>query len=244
MKTIIRQELAHQIHKGDFNIDIHFPGLTLKNHTEERGLAQLGRFDHGHLKPGVFVGMHPHKNDEILSYIRSGNLLHEDTEGKSQILSNTKLMMMNAGSGIYHQESIPEDGQEVDMLQIFLRPAEDDLIPKVQFSELSKAYSLNGWRKIAGPTGKNVPLEVNSDVTIYDTRIDQTISSISETNKTYLLYVFNGKVTIGETILEKGDSIIYEDEVIQITPEITSDIVLFELDKNKPYSRNGMYSGV
>lgn len=244
MKAILRKEQSHQIHKGDFNIDIHFPGLALNNHSEKRGLAQLGRFDHGNLKPGVLVGMHPHKNDEILSYIRTGNLVHEDTEGQNTSLSNTKLMMMNAGSGIYHQESIPDDGEPVDMLQIFMRPAEDNLKPKVQFSDLENAFSLNDWRLIAGPEKTQAPLQVNAAVSVFDARITTEITAPHETNKTYLAYLFKGQVKIEDRVLDSGDSLVYEDEKIVFSPETTTDLVLFELDKNKPFSRNGMYSGV
>ncbi|MBP2833106.1 pirin family protein [Aquimarina sp. U1-2] len=218
--------------------------MALKNHSEKRGLAQLGRIDRGHLKPGVFVGMHPHKNDEILSYVRSGNLVHEDSEGDSKIVSNTRLMMMNAGSGIYHQESIPEDGDDVHMLQIFLRPAEDDVTPSVQFHDFEAAYNVNSWRQVAGSFDTDVPLKINADAAVFDARIDKIIQGQHAEDKTYYLYVFDGTIDIDGQMLLKGDSLVYENESIRIVPAGIADLVLFELDKNKPYSRNGMYSGV
>lgn len=251
MRAILRKEQAHQIHKGDFNIDIHFPGLALSNHTEKRGLAQLGRFDHGNLLPGVFVGMHPHKNDEILSYIRSGALTHEDTSGERAVVSNKKLMMMNAGSGIYHQEQIPENGEAVNMLQIFLRPDKEDLEPTVQFSELDEAYSHNTWRLVAGPRNSNANLKVNSEVFLYDMQLQANHSAVAspieeviKEDKTYLIYVFSGAVLVNNEQLNAGDSYIYEQEKPTIEAIATSDLLLFELNKHMPYSRKGMYSGV
>jgi redox-sensitive bicupin YhaK (pirin superfamily) len=42
--------------------------------------------------------MHPHRDDEILTYLRSGIAEHKDTEGNIEIITNKRLMMMNAGS--------------------------------------------------------------------------------------------------------------------------------------------------
>ena len=244
MKSLLKASASHKIHKGDFNIDINFPGLALKDETDKRGLGQLGRFDHGRLKPGVFVGMHPHVNDEILSYIRKGKLTHEDTEGDKTVVSSTKIMMMNAGKGIYHQESIGEDGVDVEMLQIFIRPSTTGLSPQVQFYDFKEAYSMNVWRTIAGPSNQNLPLGINSEIYVHDIRMENKQIDLPNTGKTYILYVFEGTVTSKDLHLETGDLMVYEKETITIESNNTSDLVLFELDLEATYSREGMYSGV
>ncbi|OKS86530.1 pirin family protein [Mucilaginibacter polytrichastri] len=40
--------------------------------------------------------MHPHWDDEILTYLRSGVVQHSDTEGYIEFITNKILMMMNA----------------------------------------------------------------------------------------------------------------------------------------------------
>jgi len=244
MKSLLKSSNAQKIHKGDFNIDLNFPGLAVLDRTDKRGLGQLGRFDRGRLKPGVFVGMHPHVNDEILSYIRKGELVHEDTEGDKTIIKNTKIMMMNAGKGIYHQESIPDDGREVDMLQIFMRPSTTGLTPEVQFYDFDKPYSLNKLRLVAGPSNQDVPLKINSEVSVYDTRIDRPLDLPNNDGKTYVLYVFEGEINTQNMSLETGDLLAYDNENIKVNPGEQTDLVLFELDLNATYSREGMYSGV
>ncbi len=244
MKSLLKSTNAQKIHKGDFNIDLNFPGLAVLDRTDKRGLGQLGRFDRGRLKPGVFVGMHPHVNDEILSYIRKGELVHEDTEGDKTTISATKIMMMNAGKGIYHQESIPEDGKEVDMLQIFMRPSSIGLMPKVQFYDFDEVFSLNKWRLVAGPSNQEVPLKINSDVSVFDARIDKQVDLPNNKDKTYVLYVFEGNINTGNMTLETGDLLVYDNENIKASPKEKADLVLFELDLNVQYTREGMYSGV
>lgn len=245
MKSLLKSSAALKIHKDDFNIDINFPGMAVMDRTDRKGLGQLGRFDHGRLKPGVFVAMHPHVNDEILSYIRKGNLIHEDTEGDKTTISGTKIMMMNAGKGIYHQESIPDDGNEVEMLQIFMRPSATGLKPQVQFYDFNETYSKDKWRTIAGPSNQDALLKVNSEVSVFDTRIENgSIKSLNENGKTYVLYVFEGNVQTDGISLETGDLLVYENEQLTITSQAVSDLILFELDLNAIYSRDGMYSGV
>jgi quercetin 2,3-dioxygenase len=49
--------------------------------------------------------MYEHFNDEILSYMYHGNMLHEDSYGKSELISPTKNVQMGAEKSFFHQES-------------------------------------------------------------------------------------------------------------------------------------------
>jgi quercetin 2,3-dioxygenase len=179
--------------QGAFQIRILYPGSAIK--SNDSGIGTIGRFDHAQLTPGVFVGMHPHQNDEILSYLRSGDLVHRDSHGEQVTVSATKIMMMNAGTKIYHEESIPNDGKPVEMLQIFLRPEVNGLQPAVNFHDFETVFSENKWRLVAGDTA-NSPLKIRSNTAVLDVRLSvNTKLQIPDfnTEKTYLLYNFNGK---------------------------------------------------
>jgi quercetin 2,3-dioxygenase len=245
MKHIHTNNESQKIRRGLFNIDLNLPGVGLNNPNDQRGLAQLGRFDFAHLYPGVFVGMHKHQNDEILTYLREGEMIHEDSTGKKVTISNKKIMMMNAGSGFEHQESIADDGKEVRLLQIFIRPENENDTPKVSFHDFQEAYSINNWRLIAGYDAQKAPLIINSKANVWDTRLENAnIQLPNVKEKTYLLFVFNNTVELNDgTILYEGDSLIYNQEEITISTENYADLVLFELDENAKYIRNGMFSG-
>ena len=124
----------------------------MKN-ANDPGFGLLGAFDHARLQPGVVVAMHQHRNDEIFSYMRRGTMLHEDTSGARLPLTPTHVAVMNAGSGMWHEERVPDDGEPVEMLQIFVRPREDELPPNFQSREFPQAESLNAWRLLVGPEG-------------------------------------------------------------------------------------------
>lgn len=245
MKHIHTNNESQKVRRGLFNIDLNLPGVGLNNPNDQRGLAQLGRFDFAHLYPGVFVGMHQHQNDEILTYMREGEMIHEDSTGHKVTISNKKLMMMNAGSGFEHQESIADDGKEVRLLQIFIRPENESYQPKVSFYDFEEAYSINNWRLIAGYDKEISPLVINSKANVWDTRLEKSTIELPNLNeKTYLLFVFKNTIEVNdETILYEGDSLIYKNEELRIKTENFADLVLFELEEKAKYIRNGMFSG-
>jgi redox-sensitive bicupin YhaK (pirin superfamily) len=230
---------------GGFGIQILYPGKALPN-SMDTGFATIGRIDQAKVIPNTLVPMHPHQNDEILTYIRSGVIQHIDSEGISQVIDNKKLMLMNAGAKFYHEELVLEEGGNVEALQIFIRPEKENLEPLVQFHDFSTAYSLNQWRKIAGKEDQ-YPLRFSTNTWIQDIRLEAkkqiTLPEISINNSGLLLYVFDGLAQVNDISLTKGESLIIEEEQPIILASQTSDIVLFITDKFTSHFEGGMYSG-
>jgi quercetin 2,3-dioxygenase len=231
--------------RGDFDqgfgVEILYPGLTLT--ADDSGIGPIGRIDRAQVQPGHLIGMHPHKDDEILTYIRGGEMLHRDTVGNEERLDKTHFMMMNAGHTFQHEELMLGDGP-VRALQIFLRPSEADLEPMVQFHEFPKEDSVDSWRLIAGP--RVAPLKVRSDVRVFDARVGEGVDlrpPVSETGRHLLLYVYAGKVSVGDEIVADGESVFAAEEDFGIEGLEESDVVLFSFVPAANVYRGGMFSG-
>ena len=237
-----RQTLGH----GVFQIHRIRPGITLGS-SDDFGFGPLGLIDHANLRPGLLVRMHEHRNDEILSYVRSGTLWHEDTHGGQLPISATQLVVMNAGSGISHEESIPDDGESVEMLQIFIRPTKANLTPNFQSHRFESATSNEEWRLIAGPAESNAPLSVRNQVWVYDRRLVSGAMDVPfSSNLESFLYVFSGTIRIvGDVVLSTGDSIIMVagEKLSEFNAIEPSDLVLFQIDRHASFSRAGTLSG-
>ena len=50
--------------------------------------------------------MHPHRDDEILTYICARKMLHRDPIGDEEGVTKTLLMLMNTGHTFQHDEKI------------------------------------------------------------------------------------------------------------------------------------------
>lgn len=191
--------------------------------------------------------MHLHKDDGILTYLRSGQVKHLDSEGYTDIISKQRLMMMNAGANFYHEEKVLEEGGVLEGLQIFIRPETEGLKPQVQFHQLPETYSNNRWRKIAGK-GDDYPLQIRSNTWLMDLRLEKdeeiVLPKAPSDSSAFLFYVFNGKININETMaLTTGESMLSENENPTFRAVETSDIVLFITRADAIHFDVGMYSG-
>ena len=246
MLTKINTTIKYGKQHGGFGIQILYPGL-IRPQLNDTGFSTLGRIDHARITSGTIIPMHPHRDDEILTYLRSGKVKHSDTEGLTNIISNQKLMMMNAGAKFYHEELVLEEGGVLEGLQIFIRPEVDGLKPQVQFYQLPETYSNNQWRNIAGK-GNDYPLQIRSNTWLMDMRLEKRKEIVLPTapaeNAAFLFYVFNGQVQVNENmILATGESVLVEEENPVFNALEASDIVLFITQTNAVHFDEGMYSG-
>jgi quercetin 2,3-dioxygenase len=232
---------------GPFRIRRMRPGFGL-NIPGDEGLGPLGTVDRASLSPGLVVPMHEHVDDEILSYLRSGIMHHEDPTGELTLLSPRNLMLMNSGSGFSHQEGIPStEAGKTEMLQIFVRPSESGLSPMVQFHPFEDlASSAGAWRLISGPTGSTAPLHLRNQVWVHDSAVrgGDTIELPSAEGHTRWLHLFSGSGSLGQQSMTAGDSAIIENE-LSCSFEATEDsvLVLFTVNRTAPYTRRGSLSG-
>lgn len=234
--------------QGGFGIEILYPGTILPE-TEDTGLATIGRIDHAHVKPGTLIPMHPHRDDEILTYLRSGKVKHTDTEEHTEIILPGRLMLMNAGANFQHEELVLEESETLRGLQIFIRPEKGGMKPQVQFYDFPEIRSVNHWRKVAGKD-ENFPLTFRSDTWLYDIHMEEGNTQnlpalpVRSRNPAFLFYVFEGEVSVNDdTTLKTGESFLIEQEEPEFKALTESDIVLFITNKSSVYFEGGMYSG-
>lgn len=230
---------------GNQHIRILYPGLSM-NKTDT-GFHTLGRIDHAQFPPGALIAMHPHANDDILTYLRSGKVKHTDSEGFTEYIEPTRLMLMKAGSSFFHEEQVLESGGTLEALQIFIRPKEKATKPVVSFYNLENKYSENAWRLLASPA-KSTPLQFSSDTWLYDMKVrsgtDYALPELPSDNSACLLYIFNGQIEVNDgTNLSRGESLLIQNEAVTFSTKQEAEVVLFVTSDTAIHYDEGMYSG-
>src|SRR5699024_8107632 len=210
---------------------------------EDYAFGPLSRFDHVHLAEDYLINMHLHHYDEILSYIYKGEMLHRDTEDNKVLLTPDRLMVMNAGDEFHHEESTPDEGNE--MLQILIRPEEEDLQPDVQFWD-REIKSDSKWNLIAGPRSMNPAMVGRNDGAVVDLhgKTDDEIRIPTAQALTPWRYVRDGRSEVSGESLHKGHGIPGSpDELTTAKRNDDTTLVLFLVTLEAPMTLKGNFSG-
>lgn len=227
---------------GNSHISILYPGLSMG--IGDSGIGSIGRIDQANIHGSTTIKMHPHSNDEILSYFRTGKAIHTDSKGIRETVSRKKLMLMKAGKVFFHEENIID---ELEGLQIFIRPKIPDYEPTVIFRDLDTEDSLNAWRLLAS-NNLNEPLNFSSETEIYDMTIHSNLQfELPDTkleNALFLLYNFQGSITVNNSIhLSKGECVVSDQRNTFFSTKSSAEIVLFVTNKDQTCYKEGMFSG-
>lgn len=239
------QKIDNTIFAGHGPIKIMYPGLAVSN--ADTGIGSIGRIDHPEIHGSTVIRMHPHINDEILSYFRTGNAEHTDSEGFEKTIGKNTLMLMKAGKSFYHEEKILGEDEPMEGLQIFIRPGKKDLKPEVIFRELEELHSENSWRLLGSPTTET-EFQFSSQTWLYDMKLlegsNSSLPKLAKDSLTSLLYIFKGKVTVNGNIdLVKKESLLIKNEDVTIKATEDAELVLFITDEQAEVFKEGMYSG-
>lgn len=170
--------------------------------------------------------MHPHRGLETISYVYHGTMVHRDSLGNEDAISDGEVQWMTAGSGILHEEQLPP----VDKLlgvQIWLNLASDakmvppeykainkDQIQEIDFDGGYLRLLAGDYEEYSGYKSKYQPVDY------YDIHLDPgaSISLNTEEDDSIVLFALIGEAKVEGEILPnftaasttEGDSITIE----------------------------------
>lgn len=73
--------------------------------------------------------MHPHRGIETISYVVEGTMVHRDSLGNEDAVTNGGIQWMTAGSGILHEEKLPPV-ERLFGVQLWLNMKKEDKSPR------------------------------------------------------------------------------------------------------------------
>ncbi len=181
---------------------------------------------------GKGFGMHPHRDMEILTWVRSGKLEHADTMGNRRTIEPGELQAMSAGSGLYHSEYNPSPDQPVHLFQIWIMPEKRGIQPTYDQKTFSPAGRKGKFQVIASQDGEGGSLGMNADARFLVADLatgDQTKYEV-ESGRGVYLQTASGSVVLNGISLNEGDGAMIEDEAeIAIQASTDAHLLLFDL---------------
>lgn len=156
--------------------------------------------------------LHPHRGIETISLIVKGNMVHKDSLGNSDAISDGEVQWMTAGSGIQHEEQLPASDRMLGvqlwlnmpkknkMSQPEYRSIKADEIEEIPFDGGILRLVSGRYQDHQGHSGKYLPLDY------YDIRMEPNQKFLIDTpeDKSVMIFTLSGDAKIaGEIVKEK-----------------------------------------
>lgn len=196
------------------------------------GFRSLRVINDDRVAPGQGFGMHAHRDMEIISYVLSGALEHQDSLGNGRVIRPGEFQSMSAGTGIVHREYNPLPNEAVHFLQIWIVPDRNGLAPC--YAEKSIPDSASGTlHLIASQSGRAGSMTIHQDADLWLAKLqvgERVVHSLASGRQAWV-HVAAGAVTLNGRQLAEGDGAgITGEPAIQLASTTPAQVLLFDLN--------------
>lgn len=220
---------------GKMNIgwlDAHYHFSFANYHNPARmGFGPLRVINDDIVKVGGGFDFHPHRDMEIITYVRAGAITHRDNLGNEGQTSAGDVQVMSAGTGIVHAE-LNLDDEDINLYQIWILPREKGVKPRWEARQFPKDRDnqlhllVSGRAQDAGSDA----LMIHQDAAVWGGKFSAGATLSHSLDGGAYLLISEGQVMLDGVELSKGDGVAItdvRDMVVAIQQD--SELVLIEL---------------
>lgn len=199
---------------------------------EQMGFGVLRVINEDRIAGGTGFGTHPHADMEIISYVISGGLKHQDSMGNQTVILPGEVQRMSAGTGVRHSEFNQQENQETHFLQIWIIPNKKGLKPGYGQKSFEQDLSEKEMVLVISEFGKDGSISINQDANIFISRLKtgKEIKFNNQNDRRTWIQVIRGKVLVNNQNLEAGDAAGITDELeLTVKSSIDTELMIFDL---------------
>jgi len=202
------------------------------------GWGNLRVINEDYIEPGMGFGTHGHRDMEIVTYVLSGALAHQDSLGNVESIPPGDVQRMSAGTGVRHSEFNHAKGQQTHLLQIWIEPNEIGVEPSYEQIPIQPERKRGALTLVAAPWSTKQEnsdasfVKMHADASIYAGYFDGEESAQLDLNparKAYV-HVVKGNILVNGVELEAGDALlIQEEKMLDIKQGVEAEVLVFDL---------------
>ena len=196
------------------------------------GWGNLRVINEDYVAPGMGFGKHGHRNMEIISYVLTGELAHEDSMGNVEGIPPGDIQRMSAGTGVTHSEFNHAKEQTTHLLQIWIEPNVLEIEPSYEQKTIPLSDKQGKLRLVASPDSADGSVKISADAKVYAGLFDGLQSAqlrLDPKRKAYV-HLIQGSLDINGQTLESGDALLIEAEnQLTISNGKSAEVLVFDL---------------
>jgi len=199
---------------------------------EQMGFRTLRVINDDFIGGGGKFGKHPHENMEILTWVLSGSIVHEDSTGAKGETRPGEIQRMTAGTGILHSEANGSETGDMRLLQIWIEPERMGLEPGYEQKAFADEEFRNRLRVVASRDGRDGSVRIHQDATVSVARLDPgaAVELQPGAGRGVWVQVAGGAIVVNGEEMKDGDGAAIEGEAaVRIEGVEAGEVLVFDL---------------
>ena len=199
---------------------------------DHMGWGNLRVINEDRIAPGMGFGRHGHRDMEIISYVLSGELAHQDSMGNVKGIPTGDVQRMSAGTGVMHSEFNHADGQLTHFLQTWIEPDEMGVAPGYEQKTIATTDKRGKLRLVASRDGAQGSVSMHADAAVHAGLFDgdESASLALDPRRKGYVHLVRGQLEVNGIALVGGDALLVSGET-QLTLDhgVDAEVLVFDL---------------
>jgi quercetin 2,3-dioxygenase len=203
------------------------------------GFGNLRVINEDRIAPGSGFGTHGHRDMEIVSYVLSGELAHQDSMGNGRagaaqagVIRPGDVQRMSAGRGVMHSEFNHAPQDTTHFLQIWIEPRQRGIDPGYEQKQFAVADKRGRLRLIASEDGREGSVTVHADAALHAGLFDgdEAANLALDPKRKAYVHLVRGRLRINGTELSTGDAALLDGESqLRLDGGHDAEVLVFDL---------------
>ncbi len=235
MKTIVHKAASRGFANHGWLQSYHTFSFAGYHNPERMNFGMLRVLNDDIVKPKMGFGTHPHNNMEIISIPISGALSHKDSMNNQRSIEVGEVQVMSAGTGLTHSEFNDSSTDEVNFLQLWIFPEQQNVTPYYNQKKFESTERKNKFQSLISPKTQQIEgsLPVNQQAYIFMIDITSDFEIEYKLKNGAYFFLIDGEISIADETLEKRDAIgIYETNKVTIKAKKESKLLVIDVPMN------------
>ena len=201
-------------------------------HPQRQNFGALRVWNDDHILPQSGFAPHPHRDMEIITYVRKGAISHKDNQGNSGRTAAGDVQVMSAGTGIVHAEYNLET-EATEIFQIWVQPSRQGLPPRWENRQFPRASREGTLQAVAsGQADYPDAAPISADATLVAAPLtagQEAHHPLAPGRRAYVVSA-RGRVAINGQLVQPRDGVAISAETqLNLRAEDDAEILLLDL---------------
>ena len=178
------------------------------NDPQHMSFGPLRVFNDDIVKPSTGFPLHPHREMEIVTFVLSGAVEHQDSMGNRTTIRAGEVQRMSAGTGVRHSERNPSETEPLHLLQVWFLPERSGLAPSYEQKAFTREQRQGRLLPVISGTPMEGAVSIHQDVTGYlaSLRPGSAAGHNFAAGRRGYLFVIDGAARLAGTSMAGGDA--------------------------------------